>query len=191
MKKFFVSLFVAIFLASSVFASTTIVDLGTSAGETGVVLADWGPFQPTTSGGSWGGIVGDPGSNDDSCRTVWGVSDAPWATVGFTTAIDSVTIRHLDGIANDSFNVYVDNVLWGSYANAGDAEVWKETTFSGVAGNLLRIEATGEAWALRGTYGQLGIDRLECNVVPAPGALLLAGMGTAFVGYLKRRKIVR
>ncbi len=53
-------------------ALTFFVDLGTAAGEAGYTLTNWGPIEPTTHPGGWGGIAGDPASYDKRCRTVWG-----------------------------------------------------------------------------------------------------------------------
>ena len=82
MRKMFVSLFVALLLASSVLASTTTIDLGTPAGEAGVTINSWGPVEPTTHLGGWGGIGGSENydssttvSADGLCRTIWGYDE--------------------------------------------------------------------------------------------------------------------
>jgi hypothetical protein len=165
-----------------------LVDLGTPAGEAGYTLIGWGPVQPTTSGGNWGNLATDSQSFDKLCRTVWGHlgNDENWASITFAEKIKYVEIRHLDGIADDSFDVYVDNNLWGSYADAGSDEVWKITSFSGTPGYTLKIVSTAGQWQYFGTYGQLGIDRVFA-AVPEPATLLLLG-GAAFVGWLRRNR---
>jgi pectate lyase len=88
-----------------------LVDLGTTAGETGYTIIDWGPVQPTTSGGNWGSLATDIQSCDNLCRTVWSTGNANWASITFDDKILAVEIRHLDGTADDSFKVEVDGSL--------------------------------------------------------------------------------
>ena len=49
------------------------VDIGDPSSEDGHAMAGWGPIEPATSGGNWGGI--------DHCRAVWVYEDESWATV--------------------------------------------------------------------------------------------------------------
>lgn len=52
------------------------IDIGDTASEAGHNLLSWGPIEPATSGGYYGGI--------DNCRVTWDVStDSTWATVDF------------------------------------------------------------------------------------------------------------
>ena len=37
-------------------------------------------------------------------------------------------------------------------------------------------------------YHDIAIDNFQVTAVPAPGALLLGGLGASLVGYLRRRK---
>ena len=189
MKKFmticaFVVLFIVAAPAPAYLAEW--VELGTPGGEAGYTLLDWGPVQPTTSLGNWGGLATDSQSIDKLCRTVWGPTDASWASITFDKKILWAEIRHLDGIADDSFDVFVDGVKWGSYADVGSTETWKITTFSGAPGSTLKIVATAPAWGSHGTYGQLGIDRVVA-AVPEPTTLLLFG-GVGLIGWLRRRR---
>jgi len=163
-----------------------LVDLGTSAGETGYTIIDWGPVQPTTSGGNWGSLATDIQSFDNLCRTVWSTGNANWASITFDDKILAVEIRHLDGIDDDSFKVEVDGSLWGSYADAGSTEVWKITAFTGTPGYTLTITSTVQQWSGFATYGQLGIDRVFA-VVPEPATLLLLG-SAGIVGWLRRNR---
>jgi hypothetical protein len=168
-----------------------LVDLGTPAGEAGVILSDWGPVQPTTSGGNWGGLASDPQSYDKLCRTVYTGNDQTLASIGFNIKIYYLEIRHLDGIADDSFDVFVDNIYWGSYVDVGSTETWKITSFMGTPGSqagpsTVTIVATGGSWWGLQQYGQLGIDRVFA-AIPEPTTLLLLG-GAAFVGWLRRRR---
>jgi len=55
------------------------VDIGKPDSETGHNLIGWGPIEPATSGGNWGGI--------DDCRATWAPDEqepASWASVDLT-----------------------------------------------------------------------------------------------------------
>jgi hypothetical protein len=172
-------------------ALTFFVDLGTAAGEAGYTLTNWGPIEPTTHPGGWGGIAGDPASYDKRCRTVWGyVENTKDASITFPGLIVSATIRHLDGGSDDSFKVEVGGNLWGSYsAVAGVDEFWTVSSFSGTPGTTLTITCTGPAGPYWNPYGQVGIDRIEAEPIPEPGTILLLGLGgVALLRKGKRRR---
>ena len=169
-----------------------VVDIGSPASEAGYSLSSWGPIEPTTHGGNWGGLATDPESLDNLCRVIWDASDNdPAASLTFSCPIYSVSIRHLDGQADDGFDVWVDGILWGSYtSDPATNEYWTTTDFYGAPGNTLTLTATGQAWSGFNTYGQIAIDRIAANtaVIPAPGALLLGSIGVGIVGWLRRRR---
>ena len=52
------------------------IDIGDTTSESGYTISDWGPEQPATSGGNYGGI--------DHCRCVWHSAGTNWATVDFS-----------------------------------------------------------------------------------------------------------
>jgi hypothetical protein len=169
-------------------ALTFLVDLGTVAGEAGYTLTNWGPIEPTTHPGGWGGIAGDPVSYDKRCRTVWGyVENTKDASITFPSPIVSAIIRHLDGGSDDSFKVEVGGSLWGSYsAVAGVGEFWTLSSFFGTPGTTLTITCTGAAGPYWNPYGQVGIDRIEAEPIPEPGTILLLGLGG--LGVVRRRR---
>jgi hypothetical protein len=166
------------------------VDIGSAGSEAGYSPVGWGPVEATNSGGFYGGIATDPGSYDNLCRVIWDKADNnPSASLTFGTAITSVTVRYLAGLADDSFKVDVDGNLWGSVSNLpSGTETWKTMTFSGISGTMLTLTATGTQWSGFDTYGQVAIDRIEASPVPAPGAILLASMGMGLVSWLRQRK---
>jgi len=165
------------------------VDIGTPASEAGFSLVGWGPVEPSASGGSYGSIASDPASLDGLCRVIWS-NAAPddggaSASLTFPTAVSSVTIRHLIGIADDSFNlnVYGAGQLWGTVTDVpGGTETWVETTFSGTPGTTITLTATGPKWSGFDTYGQVAIDRITAVPVPLPGAVLLGLLGLGYAG---------
>ena len=101
-------------------------------------------------------------------------------------AAQTLVIRHLDGIADDSFIVeaYLDpgygegddkNLIgwWvtiGTYCDEGPVETWKTTCFDligpghwakGTGEMTIKITLTGDLWSGYNTYGQLAIDWME------------------------------
>ena len=212
MKKTLIVLVVALFLAGTpAWADMYLVELGDPLSEvlygintTAPGPAEWGSYEPWTSGatGGYAGIASDfVNSNDQTCRMVWGgdnwaLDSQRWAEIVFPGNIHTATIRHLDGSAQDDFDVHVysgaspvdvpgwDAVKWGDYT-AGAANAWILTTFSGTPGSTLRITATGN-WSLTYKYGLLGIDRVEA--VPVPGAFVLGAIGLSLAKWRLRRR---
>ena len=193
MKKLTI-LVIAVFVLTMVLAPATYsakpipimldsVDIGT--GSEGHNLVGWGPIEPATHGGNWGGFGPAPYTGD--CRVTWypdqgslPPADTPEATLTLdTTALGEegfarhIKMRVLDGIADDSFNVYVKNTggdwaLVYSYSDSSDSEVWKvHDIYSFPAGKGqgttidIKIEATGDPWSGFGTYGQLAVDWVQ------------------------------
>lgn len=172
------AIFAMAFTPSIAFATgsgTWSVDIGNPASETqsGIVIAGWGPVEPLAHGGTWGGITGD-------CRVTWESSGSTAASV--TYSYDSCVFpsylewKSLDGAANDSYEVYVDGVLVFTYTNGGDTETWSvaglslsQFTFKNDVVHTVEFVATGEAWALQGTYGQLAIDYVTLVTLPCVG----------------------
>ncbi len=139
------------------------VDIGLPSSETGHNLQGWGPIEPATSGGAYGGI--------DHCRAIWTSGETPIPDGRFDTAYidmnfvggpELVSFQHLDGPADDSFEIWMGTTLVYSYTDSGlSGERWYVDGFNytpAAAGTYtLRFEATGVQWSSWATYGQVAI----------------------------------
>lgn len=156
------------------------VDIGDKTSEVGHGLDGWGPVEPATHGGYWGGIGSE--SPPGSCRVIWDSSDDdPSAEMTLDRCQDrgaakAIRMRHLDGLADDSFDVYVKDVhgswvLIGGWVGSPGTENWVIDEFVLPNGKELqldrgkpveiKLEATGPKWASFGTYGQVAFDWIE------------------------------
>lgn len=112
MKKlgFFVTLAILLIFASSTTAAPIVtqldvVDIGSPSCHP---MSGWGPVEPATHGGSYGGIsntqcIWEPGSGES------GRSAMITLDTGGAGKARRILLEHLDGIADDSFNTYVKN----------------------------------------------------------------------------------
>jgi hypothetical protein len=181
-----------LFAAAPAMATYYYVDLGATdaLSDPGIALSNWGEAE--AGGGDSGRAEGTYGGiGVGNCRVTWGNTisgdENDWAVIIFPEAVSSVTIRHLNGSQYDSFDVLVDNVLWGSYvglASTDGGEIWKTTTFSGTAGTTLVIDLTSDELAWRDVWGQLAIDWV--SAVPEPATLCLLGLGA--LGLIRRKR---
>jgi hypothetical protein len=160
---------IAVFAAWPLVAQTCdYVDIGDPASEAGHNLQHWGPIEPATSGGYYGGI--------DNCRPIWAPEDDDnWATIDLdfgsnAQACKRLVIHHLDGQAKDSYDVYIGGLLIYSYPGDDSTdEIWLETTTTVVMTGIQTVKfvSTQEKWPGWETYGQMCFDILmveECPV---------------------------
>ena len=144
------------------------VDIGDPGSETGHKLKGWGPIEPATSHGNYGGV--------DDARVTWepGAPDTKHArAASFTFKVPKgfkatqIKLRVLDGLADDSFIVRVNSTVYEYTGLKNRKENWIEHTIdlrnpcSGSCRIKVVIQATGPAWDQFDTYGQLAVDWVE------------------------------
>jgi hypothetical protein len=149
------------------------VDIGNPSSEAGHNLQGWGPIEPDTNDGNWGGFD----VTGEDCRVIWSDDEespdpdpGKCATVeldfGCLEGPKMLVLRHLDGLADDSFDVYIDGVFLGHYTDVSPTEVWNTVNFP-VPSNLTGIHtvklcATATAkWTHWDTWGQVGFDWIK------------------------------
>jgi hypothetical protein len=150
------------------------VDINTESG--GVVpttlagTANVASFHPEQLGG-WGGEYGEgavtafPGDSDDA-----GYIELEWDE----GKARHIIVRVLDGIADDSFNVYVENpggnwaLVYSYSADPSTTEYWVEHhiySFPACKGQgpyiHMKIEPINVGWSGFNTWGQLAVDYVE------------------------------
>jgi hypothetical protein len=148
-----------------------VVDIGNPDSELGHALAGWGPIEPEASGGTFGGIA--------DCRVAYASAangdGEDWATVdlnfGEVETTKCLEIDHLDGAAQDSYEVYIypaghPEEAAFVFAYAGDnltEEIWgrKRAVVTAACMQTVKIVSTGPLWGNWELYGQLAIDTLR------------------------------
>jgi hypothetical protein len=133
----------------------------------------WGPVEPATHGGYWGG------ADDGTVRTIWAPqeyasiqgqmqrinSQYSWATATLNPmhleCNKTLKIRVLNGVANDSFTVDINGNSVYSYSwvpGAGEYWVTHQIPIGNASVVNLKITATAPQWSSWGTYGQVGVS---------------------------------
>jgi mannan endo-1,4-beta-mannosidase len=161
---------------------TDAVDIGAddaSESDHGVTVGGWGPPEPQTHGGSWGGIAYNP--EDRTCRVVWeaGSSDAErnasiYLNHGTSTSRKDVLVNVLEGLAQDAFEVYIDEVddrnLLYKYGGLHFAfETWVAHTLNyhatGVHTLILRANPTDDdPWNGFNSFGKIAVRNMVLGV---------------------------
>ena len=156
------------------------VDIGNPASEAGHALTGWGPIEPDTHGGGWGGIGSEtpPGK----CRTIWSLEEGDpvenWASLEMDFGISDtetkcLAFRHLDGGSDDSFDISIDGTVVLSVSAPPTTEVWlwADVDVTGYTGiHTVKFEATASEGTYFDPYGQVAIDKIYIGtqVTPVP-----------------------
>jgi hypothetical protein len=151
------------------------VNFGDTASESTHNLGGWSDAWVKPG---WGGNYGG-GSNDNTLRLLMGKGDvngcadpaarpATFTMNAGTGSATKLTLEHLDGAVNDSFEVFVNGNSAGTYlaTSSGGNEIWKTTvfTFPGVTGVVnVELRATHPVAAWCADWGQVAFSnaRLE------------------------------
>jgi len=156
--------------------NTDFVDIGV-AGE-GHNMIGWGPIEPATHGGAWGG--------EGNCRVIWEGEATPddgkrVATIdldfGFGPGTRWISFRWLDGMSDaDDFDIQVGSYV-GHLQNGAPAgsENWVNLGACDVGQlqgiHTVTLTATGAPWASFATYGQVALSEIAAwrdpEAVPA------------------------
>jgi hypothetical protein len=122
-----------------------------------------------------------------------------WASVTLdagTGVGKTLKISHLEGAADDGFNIYVNGILVATDTDTHSSNTWLTEEFDistyGFSGLLtIKLEATAGAWGGCGTYGQVAFDMIELyGPVPAtididPDTLNLKSKGSFITAYIE------
>jgi len=117
------------------------------------------------------------GSEGESITYIGSTELTRWASFKFNTYGNDpkwLTIKHLDGQADDSFDLSINGEVKWSYADQTSNETWYTDHISldiiGETELIIKLEATGEKWSHWDTYGQVAIShcwlRLDDGLIP-------------------------
>jgi hypothetical protein len=163
------------------------VVIGDPASESGHAMAGWGPVEPETSGGSYGGI--------SQCRAIYAPEDNDvWATIemDFGHCVEGtkcLTMHHLDGISVDSFDLYIyapgesrpATPFWSYTGTTETAEIWYRTSLAvtQIGPQVVEFVSTEPTWSMWDIYGQVcfGEIRVQCCEPCGPTPYVYATVG--------------
>ena len=187
-------LLIASFLLPATSYSAIIIDIGNPLSEAGYTLTGWGPIEPATHGGNWGGY-----SNfDGTCRVIssnmdgQSAADREWASLSLPFDIVGMQIIHLEGIAKDSFYVYADSLVTTPvFYYAGDNqtnEYWVTSSFAfaNPTDTVYFLSDRPHWWGWE-TYGQVAISEITVEPVPEPASMILFSIGALGFGFVRKK----
>ena len=152
------------------------VNIGDPTSEAVHNLVGWtdiwtcGPYSVANKTGNWCACHAD-----GNMRLIWGDGGETCATANNWASVDldvncdwaqTLKVEHLDGAADDGFNVYVNGDLVGTYVDFYDSNTWTTTEFNISSGHytgllIIKFEATAIAWGGCPTYGQVAFNMIE------------------------------
>lgn len=111
----------------------------------------------------------------------------------YGSATTSYPFDVADASPNVSAHAIPENIM--SHYEVSIADILSEITIdeSQIVGVRMIAYTYSSTWPLPDVMAQLWIDNVQLNpvaTIPAPGALLLGGIGAGFVGWLRRRMAI-
>jgi hypothetical protein len=120
---------------------------------------------------------------------LWGDGYFDWLRADFATGATQVSIDFIasDGSdTNATLNAFDagDNLV-DTVVAPGPYSTYQVVTLTVTAPNIAYITAKGDPI---NQFDNWALDNLSYEPIPAPGAILLGGIGLGFVGWLRRRR---
>ena len=180
-----------VFVLGGAAMAADFVDIGNPTSEATHAMSSWGPVQPGFSGGTWGGI--GSWSPPGTCRVIWGPNDqspsgpGSWdafITLNFSGQSELLSFKHLDGLGDDSFEVWMGTALLWTYTDPGTpGETWATPGFIFTfppGPQVVRLEAIGQQWSGWPTYGQCAFAEISVLNPVAVDASTWGGVKSLF-----------
>lgn len=156
------------------------VNIGDSTSETLHNIQGWsdvwtcGPYNLANKTGDWCACH-DGGTGVGNMRLIWGDGgetcdpENKWASVDLNTGpyfAKTLSLEHLEGAADDGFNIYVNDVLVATDIDEASSNTWLTEDFDISSWNFtgtltIKFEATADAWSGCGIYGQVAFNMIE------------------------------
>jgi hypothetical protein len=181
--------------ANSTYELLDSVNIGDTTSEAGHNPIGWSNIW---SGCGWCG-------SDGNMRLIWGdggetcAPENNWASVTLDagTGVGKILrMSHLEGAADDGFNIYVNDILVATDTDTHSSNTWVTEEFDistyGFSGLLtIKLEATAVAWNGCGTYGQVAFNEIElwgsvlATIDIDPDTLNLKSKGSFVTAYIE------